>query len=302
LGDYYIFPALGYSENCQGELSKDYSIYNSGNCYPSANYNCSDIDYFRDQAGVVLTIYPFKFSPANSKLRICSSMTVTLTFSNPSGDINTNLGLFSSVAQEMFINYNSTDEFTSTDAIWEWADPDDIPSWGRCDYLIITAGFIYEDEDSRLKIQDLAQHRVDLNGFEVRLVNVLEIPGIGQQININDWTDIRTFIADVYDEYRLYFVLLAGDAWDDAGAGGGQVTTVLIPAPQEVDHHSDHYYADFITQGVTEWEDVAFGRLSVGNYDELEIGVDKILDYEAGPQCAGDWKYNIMQQRFVGGG
>jgi len=141
--------------------------------------------------------------------------------------------------------------------------------------------------------------RLKLSCFEgcstaVCLVNVEDIT------SYTNWQNIRTFIASVYNDNsspisgHLPFVLLAGDAYDDDNVGGG-----FIPSTTNI-LGSDHGYAA-CNGSADELEDVALGRISVGNYDELRFVVDKIIRYETNSACAGDWKTNIMMQSAAGG-
>jgi len=166
LTNYLIYPAPNTSVCCEPSFCLNDSVYSTAAYYPDDIDVCSDIQFFREQQNVELDIRPISFSPDSSKIVVYDSIKVKLTFDNPSGSINNDVGIFCSAAQGMFLNYNLTYSPTQTDEGYSWETETSILS-ADCDYLIITAGFIEDGDECQEKIEELAQHRVDLNGFAV---------------------------------------------------------------------------------------------------------------------------------------
>lgn len=300
--NYYVFPAPYYPPGMEPpEFVKDYTIYDSGNYFPVNDYNCSSIARFREQRLVEIVVNPLFFSPDSEKVIVYDSIRVELSFTEPLGPVNEDVGIFNAAAELMFLNYEaSSSGFNqgSVDAVFYWSE--NYQEINMCDYLILTAGIVEREEISKEKIEELAQHRVDFNGFYVCLVNIENIEGY------NNWINIRTFIRNVYEnshspissDGRLPFVLLVGDAWDDSGWDEGTYADTLFPYTEVecqyagstwgyFDYGSDHYYADLdndLGECVEpELEDVALGRLPVGSNGELNNIVDKIIDFETEP-------------------
>ncbi len=311
--NYRVFPAPnGNTETGEPVFCKNDSVYSTSAYYPATTHDCTARDYFRDQMCIAITVQPITFSPDSSKICVYDSIKVKLTFDNPSGTVNNDVGLFNYSAEEMFINYDaSSSGFDNTyGPTYSWETETSIHN-RYCDYLIITACPVYDDATAKAKIEELAAHRVAFNRFYVCLVKVDEI---------DDWDDenygwvyIREFIRDVYDDasspissdHHLPFVLLVGDAWDDADTPWVPEHSVdypLIPRTQAVpeedeEYGSDHFYADLTYVHIPnlECEEVALGRFSVGSNAELAIIVDKTIDFETEPDPAGyeDWRYTI---------
>jgi hypothetical protein len=321
LDNYQVYPAPKYNDGqMTPKFCKNDSLYLTSDYYPNNYFNLAPIDHFRDQPLVGLMIKPIWFSPDSGRINVFDSIQVVITFDNPIGTVNYDVGIFTEAAENMFINYQITPSYITreTDAVWNWCFPPSTIHGQSCDYLIITADFVYSDLVCRNKIQSLAQHRANYNGFDVRLVKVGDITDVNSE---GAWLDIRNFIISVYDDHssglsandnRLPFVLLVGDAWDDEGYAYPQIaTSKLLPATNPVVYNgqigyanpyavgSDHFYAEMNNfQWSLQAEDLAIGRIAVGNQSDIINMVDKIIDYETQPPPVGYeiWKSNIMFQ------
>ena len=309
---YTVYPAPFYPPGMEPPVFvKNDSVYSVGGPYPDTFDDCSPIDRFREQRLVRLVLYPVIFSPATEKIFVYDSLRIKLTFDNATGPINENTGIFNPAAEKMFLNYDPAGNGSSGGAdnpVFSWETHTSILGTD-CDYLIITAEFIEDNGPCQAKIEELAQHRVDYNGFEVRLINVGGIPDWDE--DVIGWINIRNCIRNTYNstrslisaDHRLPFVLLVGDAWDDDGpTGAGNPLIPRTDDPYSIDiDASDHYYAELdweIGVATDHIEDLAIGRLPVGTYNELANIVDKIISYETSSPPAGyeNWKDAIALQ------
>ncbi|MCD4698218.1 MAG: hypothetical protein K8S16_18490 [Bacteroidales bacterium] len=123
-----------------------------------------------------MLLYPVQFNPVKKTIKAYSDFQITLTFNNPSGSINKDVGIFNEVVGNTLINYNSNGLNASVNCgagldnagSWKWVT--DLSAGyieDTCDYLIITNEDFYNDVNSKQEIESLAQHRVDFNGFNV---------------------------------------------------------------------------------------------------------------------------------------
>ena len=174
------------------------------------------------------------------------------------------------------------------------------------DYLIITHSSLFNSNS----LTTLANHRRDYNGYDVV---ICQVDASGSNNDIYDYEDtpghikypstlttrylsVRNFIADVYTngqanhtgDGHLGYILLAGDALQDNNSN------VMVPAATPsyyggYEQGGDYYYT--CTGGdADDFQDVMYGRLSVGNETELNNVVNKINSYEANTN--GNWNSN----------
>jgi len=128
-------------------------------------------------------------------------------------------------------------------------------------YVIITPDEFYH------KVQNLATWRAQV-GFDVEVIKLSEIGQNPSPDEIRNWI----FSHDPNWTNRPVFIVLVGDVewipvkyWDDD-------TTCAF---------SDQYYTLSSTGDTL--SDRYIGRLSVHNEDELEIVINKIINYERNP-------------------
>jgi hypothetical protein len=129
----------------------------------------------------------------------------------------------------------------------------------------------------------------------VRISDVYDEFGYG----IFDPTAIRDFLTHAYDNWQapqLTYVLLVGDATYDYRDYRGfgvppNIPTYLLPSPFIGEAGSDNWYA--CVSGDDHLPDLHIGRLPAGSAAQLDVMVDKILDYAQNP-APGTWNQEVL--------
>ena len=257
----------------------------------------------RSQKYAEITVYPIEFCPVTRQLSVIDQIEITLTFTNPQGDLRQNVGIFNKVATRAFINYEDNGVsalvndkafekpgFTRENVQWftlsDTAQAATIPG----DYLIITVPEFFDESNPNSQLERLAEHRAWYNGFDVSIVNVEDIwalPFFYEGNPDNPYEPdayikeqkLRTFIRRVFEgknaqggfgphgDGHLAYVLLVGDYADNVGIPGSLDHKYQIPATPpnwpDTKFPSDYYYS-CITMDATGYD--AFGDLFIGRF------------------------------------
>jgi hypothetical protein len=216
----------------------------------------------RAQRYVEVMINTVEFCPVTKQLEVINNIEVTLTFTNPQGNLRQNVGIFNKVAAHTFINYEDDgmsaaindkafekQGFSPGNVNWitlhNAADADTITA----DYLIITVPEFFTSNNPNSQLKRLAEHRAHYNGFDVAIVNVENViaDSVGFYYEGNPHTTdptepwekyqkeqrMRTFIKRVYEgenaqhtgDGKLAYVLLVGDNYENANGNNEGMPT-----------------------------------------------------------------------------
>ncbi len=83
------------------------TAYETDEYFPGYSAETIDKGAIRAQNVVRVLLYPVHFNPVKKTIKTFSNFQVTLTFNNPSGSINNDVGIFNEVVGNTLINYNS---------------------------------------------------------------------------------------------------------------------------------------------------------------------------------------------------
>lgn len=149
------------------------------------------------------------------------------------------------------------------------------------------------------KAEELANFHTQNSGLSVQVVDIQDVYN-NFSGGVIDFTAIRDFIKHIYDksEGQLQYALLFGDASYRAEDDDFIVPSyqgIISETPQFVTA-GDNYFG-YVDDGEDFLEDetdmdVSIGRLPVGNTDEAEKVVQKIMNYVP-PESMGDWKLDM---------
>ena len=268
----------------------------------------------RAQRYVEVTFQPVEFCPVTRQLSVIDQVEITLTFSNPQGELRQNVGIFNKVAATAFMNYEDNGisalihdkafekkGFTPGNVQWITLTDTAQASQIVCDYLIITVPEFFNSQNADLK--RLAEHRAFYNGYDVAIINVNDIfllnfsyaNPIPKFINEQK---MRTFIRRVYEgknalhtgDSCLAYVLLIGDNYEDntgmpTGLEHGWQSWTINPTTLQLDlYYSDYYFScitgDALSNPYNPIGDLFIGRFSVENETQLFNMVQKTIYYE----------------------
>ena len=253
---YSIAPSKG---NLKRDINPDqvpftYSTsYSINEFVPKVNVALRNPYVLRDFRGQSVVIYPFQYNPITQILRVFHSMTIRVSPTGNSSNIN-NLNRrgsistldpsFSSIYRKHFLNFSP---LTYT------------PLNEHGKMLVIS-------DPTLMSTMEPFVNWKNRMGQPTEMVDVTTI-GINPQ-------DIKTYIENYYNTNGLTFVLLVGD--------GPQ-----IPPFTSVYGDSDPSYG--YISGNDSYAEVIVGRFSANNTEELQTQVQRTLTYEMYPDPNGDW-------------
>jgi hypothetical protein len=275
LQGYMVYPVPERETDSLGKQSETFYInsaaYQTNAFAPVESYVELETGALRSQHYVELELHPIQFNPVTEELQVITAMEISLTFVNPTTNVNVNVGIFNNVAKSTFLNFEDTGIKASiNDKAFEkegfvqgnvaWVDIFDTAMVKNivADYLIICAAPFHESKCA--EIQRIADYRAWYNGFDVAILNVEHILSdlvgfyyegtpdpFGTPEAYKKEQRIRTCIRMIYEgqnaqhthDGHLGYVLLVGDV--DAGNTG---------MPSSGLNTCHDYYFSCVTKGV----------------------------------------------------
>jgi len=287
--DMYIYPApmMVLDTNQDGityyreEFIYNESAYNTDENFPGIIAEVVHKGAVRDQHCIKVLIYPVQFNPVAGELNAYSHLKIKLTFDNPTGSVNNNVGIFNEILGNSMINYisnglNATVSCGAGNNQPGSVNRDDMLPGQKigyhCDYLIITPDDFFYNED----IWDFANYRAAFNGFDVVLTNVSTIYSVFPDPNTPKYIKIRDLIRNTYNDNnanhtfdgKLAYVNLFGDVELENNPDDG------VPTNEQ---GNDTYYTQ-LTEG-DEYPDIMIGRCSADNESQVSNIVSKTITY-----------------------
>nr|NQU90783.1 hypothetical protein [Bacteroidota bacterium] len=293
ISDVNIYPApeLVHDTLTGGEItlveqfSYDTTAYNTDDWFPGAIAEAMDKGAIRDQNVVRVLFYPVQFNPVDKEILAYSKVKIALTFHNASGSIRKDVGIFNEVVGNALINYNSSGLNASvscgagleeTGSIkWATSFPNDYVE-DSCDYLIIVPSSFYTNTVIKNKIESLAQHRADFNGFNVVMTKTSSIySAIPDSLYSELHEKIKELLKNTYEngtayhtyDGKLAYVNLFGDVELQDGSPG-------IPTYSE---GYDVYFTQVYPDEDDVYPDLMIGRCSVDTVTQVQNVVHKLL-------------------------
>jgi len=332
LSGYRVYPVPEFQSDSAGIWHEVFTInsaaYLKNAFMPAESYVSTETGSLRDQRFTTLEIFPIQFNPVSGQLQIATAMEITLTFDNPTTDVNLPTGIFNNVATHTFLNYpdqgtkasdndKAFEKENFTPGTIQWITVTDTAQvhYIVADYVIICAAPFFNSQCA--EIQRIAEHRANYNGFDVVVLNVEDIisDNVGfffegqleSPINLlyKKEQRIRTCIRYLYEgtptslpAKRLSYVLLVGDV-DMPGNTG-------MPSSFETGFSDGchDYYFSCVTKDGTGYDkvgDLFIGRFCVPNninsndgLQKLHNMVEKTIKYETEYSFDDEWRKNII--------
>jgi len=298
--DYNVYPAPELiPDTIEGggialieQFAYNRTTYETDAMFPGTVGEAIDKGAIRAQHVVRVVLYPVQFNPVKDIIKTYSDFQITLTFNNPIGSINEDVGIFNELVGNTLINYNSNGLNASVSCgagmdnnegsiYWINALPNNKVD-STCDYLIVTHWDFFIDTNARNEIEALAQHRADFNGFDVAIVRTSTIDTfINVYPEMSMYEKIKYLIKETYEsnnanhtyDGKLAYVNLFGDAFF-----GNNQYDECVPTYSE---GYDVYFSQLtIPAGQTEpdiYPDLMIGRCSVDDTSQVKNVVHKIL-------------------------
>ena len=281
---------------------QDSTAYASEDFWPSERVRIIGETRICDQRLLKVQLFPAQYRASDSTLSVVTNFSVSLAFDSASAVWNTTgLGAFQRlIGDSPIVGYHQAERTTVTsptyfDDVNPWNGPSRMP-----DYVIICAAGLYGQ--CYEAIDDLAEHRVSLNDFDVALVTTDDImDDFGGTSPYLSPTIIRDFTEHMWENWtqtsgkKPSYLLLIGDHEDHAYSDepwflptheyNGLYTT---DAPStEYDIGNDEWYAYFNGNRLidNDFPDMLVGRLSVKNGgdaqpDTLSTLIYNLIDLE----------------------
>ncbi|MDZ7742132.1 MAG: C25 family cysteine peptidase [Bacteroidota bacterium] len=205
----------------------------------------------RDHRGQTIVCYAFQYNPVRKVLRVYDEILVEIYEASEKG-INPLYHVQESKAVDEEFRQIYEQHFLNS----ETGRYDPVEEQGNL--LIISHGDFMAAMDPY----------IDWKIKTGRHTEIVDVASIGNNSN-----DIKTYIANYYNDNGLAYVLLVGDAT--------QVTSSYSNGDSDVDYSyvvgNDHY------------PDLFVGRFSAENVAQVETQVQRTLDYEQAPYQDTDW-------------
>ncbi|MCD4707639.1 MAG: hypothetical protein K8S62_07855 [Candidatus Sabulitectum sp.] len=278
---------------------QDSTAYLSDEFWPAERVRIIGETRICDQRLLKIQLFPAQYRASDSTLSTVSSFSVSVSFDSASAvwsDIG--LGAFQRmVSGSPILGYHEVEQtHVPVPVYFGKVDPENGPS-RMPDYVIICAsGLFVQCKDA---IEDLADHRVSLNGFDVALVTTGDILvdfGSGQSYITDDI--IRDFTEHMWNNWsqasikKPEYLLLIGDHEDSSFAAEDW----FLPTHEYDDYiglsfieniGNDEWYAYFNddTDINNDFPDMMVGRLSVKNgstiqTDTISTLIQNLIDLE----------------------
>lgn len=310
----------------------DTNIYFSDLPYPVQLIQASGNGYWHNANIATIAIYPYKYFPSDSLLKFYSSLSYTIYYSFPHGQIspdtlradNDNLRAYKQQLGGMIENDTDIDSFLENILITS-SYKKNIGNLPIADYIVIVPDATFKASQALNDFIFWKQKR----GINIAVVTKEEIhnqydgqvDAIGNNTYNNNNSiggpaaEIRLYLYDVWEEIGINFkyVLLVGDEnmmpVREIKPTSAEYQDALIPTDKYfADYTSDYevnnnsLYGEYSNDKVDYYQEVCVGRIPCASLSEFTIWVEKLIDYESNPTEA-DFSYNdnyisIMADEF----
>jgi hypothetical protein len=264
LDGYWVYPAQPPPTTPEPDpgFEIDREFYQIDSYYPENNVELGGAAIWRDLRVVNPAVYPIRFNPSEQRLEVAYYIKFELTYAGTSDDNVKD-------DPDYPIEKKYADGYRAIILNYDWLGlPETGLDQGDLDYLIITEGMFFSTLEP---LVTWLKHK----RYTVKIAKTTD-PGVGQT-----WQSIKEYIKNTYQNKKTKYLLLVGDIM--------KVPTTYLAARYqrgEKEIMSDHWYV--CVSGDDIIPDLAIGRLSVMETEDLAHQVEKILNYE---KCAtgGNW-------------
>jgi hypothetical protein len=248
------------------QYQKNRSAYGINSFFPASPVQISEPMRLRGVDVVLLGITPFQYNPVTKELLVYRDLKVKVACSGGNdayGESRLRSRWWDPILADMLLNSDALPSMNYSYAVESTRDA----NVQDVEYLIITPddpGFIAWGDSLRIFRNQ--------QGIKTGLITTAEIGG-------NTFEAIESYINNAYNTWNPApsAVLLMGDY---GTSGSTIVSSPKYPHPYSGTYISDNYYADVDGDDLP---DIALSRMTAQNVSQLEIMVNKILDYERHP-------------------
>jgi hypothetical protein len=277
LQDYDIYPSQPPKPETDGYIdppfTKNESFYETNEFYPSDVVEIGSYFTMRGCRIAMISVFPFSYNPVTKDIKFYNQVSLNINFNGGTGEFipeRFRSIFFQPIFDAYLINANIVERprlkiphlsrgFLSQE--------------NRADLLIVVYDDFYDE------IIPLAEWR-HLTGIETKIVNWSDIGTTAE--------DLRNYMNDAYNNWELppSFLLIVGDA-DHI-----PVNYLFTHPYHGTSTGTDHWYVAL--EGDDYLPELHTGRISVEDADELNIVVNKILDYSKTPYMDVNWFDDVL--------
>ncbi len=283
---------------------KDSSAYASEEWYPDTLARLVGEFRLRDLRVGIVDVYPVQYLASEDSLRVWSDIEVMLSWDEGNAVWSqVGLGHFDNLIGENLLGYTPEpqpiNDGDGSVVRLDWDELEEGPGYAP-DYVILVAAGL----DGQV-VTDLADHRDDLNGFDVAIVrtdDLLTCYGGTQSILTADM--IRDFTEDMWEwgsgpGDKPTYLLLIGDHEDPAYASEAWFLPTRTTDPDEFGNRmgNDDWFVGFGESRslFSVFPDMIVGRLPARTSTNLDEMIDLIVSFEAlttswPPPPSLDWR------------
>lgn len=250
---------------------RDEKVYSTDAFYPANPIIASEPMKIRDVDVVIVSVTPFQYNPVTKELIVTRKLNLEVVFEGGDGtfggDPRYRSADWDHIIRDMVINESVLPDADYQHFIKEAVQRRDT----GCEYLIITP-----DDPEFVQLADSIKLFRNQQGILTDVVTVTECGG-------NNQTAIRNYILYAYNNWDVppSAVLFLGDHNTDGTRGIVSYTMNNHPGGDGYNPYiSDNKYGDMNNDHLP---DIAVGRITGRNYEEMYHMINKDLQYERYP-------------------
>ncbi|MBQ6082796.1 MAG: T9SS type A sorting domain-containing protein [Bacteroidales bacterium] len=250
---------------------RDEKVYSTDAFFPQEPIITSEPMKIRDVDVVILSVTPFQYNPVSKELVVARKLNLEVSFEGGDGNFGGDPRYLSKaweqIVRDMVINENVIPYFDYQNFIKESVER----RATGCEYLIITP-----NNPDFFHLADSIKLFRNQQGILTDVVTVNQCGG-------NTGNAIHNYIKNAYNNWDvpLSAVLILGDHNSDGTQGVVSYTMNNHPGGTGYNPYiSDNKYGDMNNDHLP---DVAIGRITGRNYEELYHMINKDLQYERTP-------------------
>nr|NQU89992.1 T9SS type A sorting domain-containing protein [Bacteroidota bacterium] len=289
LGEHLIFPfQTPTTDDPHGTMQEfvyDRGFYQRTNVYPEKVICTDNPEIWRDVMISGLHITPFKYHPKTRQLEVITNMRIEITFDGFNKQTTVFVPkevtpMFYNLYEKTILNFESL-SLTKT-----------LRATPGIKYLVVTNTEALQAIEPLVSWKNEQGYRTEVRAIE---------PGFETPQQIKD------YVFELYESDGLEYVLMVGDAYPNGGAQGGPNLVPMYywaPAGEEASY-SDSWFT-CLNGPDDHFADLAIGRLvyNVGALDELELQIQKTVNYYQNPDQTSNWGENTIliahQEQYPG--
>ncbi len=258
-------------------FTKNEKIYGHDAYYPAEPFLLSDLETIRGVDVVMLGITPFQYNPVSKELIIYYDIDFEIAFEGGTGqygDPRLRSRWWDPILYDAILNSNQLPKIDYSSRYHELKQNRSTGS----EYIVIVP-----DHPDFIAWADSIRLFRTRQGITTQVVTTTEIGG-------NNHILIKNYLADAYNTWDIppaAFLLLA-----DYGTTGNTITSETRtdhPYAGTSSYISDNFYTDM---NGNHMPDMTMARITARNASELEIMVNKFLNYERTPPTNTDFYNN----------